>query len=69
LVIDRQGLLAVESNLDKRYIPLWKPETVDLLVLTHKVGSVYPERQLLRWMAFNPDNRIVFNVNPYFAFE
>jgi len=44
LVIDRQGLLAIESDLDKRHISLRKPETADLLVLTYKVGSLYPER-------------------------
>lgn len=69
LVIDRQGLLTIESDLDKSHIPLRQPETVYLLVLTHKVGAVYPERKLLCRMAFNSDNGVVFNVNPDLAFK
>jgi hypothetical protein len=44
LVIDRQSLPAIESDLDKSHISLREPEIVDLLVLTHKVGSVDPKR-------------------------
>src|ERR1700677_1038263 len=68
-MLDCQGLLAIESDLDKSHICFRKPETVNLLVLTHKVRSFYPERKLLCWMAFNPDNRIVFNINPHLAFK
>jgi len=42
-VVDRQNLLAIESYLDKRLVSLWKPESVDLLVLPHEVSSFYPE--------------------------
>lgn len=62
-MIDRQGLLAIESDVDKSHISLWQPETVDFLILTHKIGPFYPERKLLCRMAFNPDNRIVFGIN------
>jgi hypothetical protein len=43
LVVDRQNLLAIESYLDKRLVSLWKPESVDLLVLPHEVSSFDPE--------------------------
>jgi hypothetical protein len=69
VVINGQNLLAIKSNVDECQISLWKPETTDLLVLTHKVCPLNPERKLLRGMAFNPDDRIVFSVNPYLAFE
>src|ERR1700756_4103933 len=69
MVIDRESLLAIQANLDKRHIPLWKPETADLLVLTHKIGSVDPERKLLCGMSFDPDNRIVIDVNPHLSLK
>lgn len=43
LVVDRQNFLAIESYLDKRLVSLWKPESVDLLVLPHEVSSFDPE--------------------------
>jgi hypothetical protein len=64
VVINGQNLLAIKSNVDECQISLWQPETTDLLVLTHKVCALNPERKLLRGMAFNPDDRIVFRVNP-----
>jgi hypothetical protein len=39
------------------------------LVLPYEIGSFDPEVELLRRMAFNPDDRIIVNVNPYHAFE
>jgi len=69
VVIDGQNFLAIKSNVDKSHISFRKPEIADLLVLAHKVCSLNPERKLLRGLAFNPDNRIIFSVNPYLAFE
>ena len=69
LVVDRQNILAMESYLDKRLVSLWKPKFVNLLVLPHEVGSLYPERELLRRVTFDSDNGIVLNVNPYLALE
>jgi hypothetical protein len=66
---DGQGFLAVKSDLDKRLISLWKPETADFLVSPDEVGSLDPERQLLRRMAVDPDDGIVAVINPYLAFE
>src|ERR1700723_1814441 len=69
LVVDRQGLLAIESDIDKSHISLRQPETVDLLVLTHKIGAFYPEGKLLGRMPLDPNDRVVFNINPYLAFK
>jgi hypothetical protein len=51
LVVDSQNVLAIESYLDKGLVSFWKPESADLLVLPHEVGSFYPERKFLRGMA------------------
>jgi hypothetical protein len=48
---------------------LWKPEAVDLPVLADEVGWFYPEREVPRGMAFDPDQAIVLNIDPYFALE
>src|ERR1700745_3222469 len=68
-MINFQNLLAIQPNADKGHVSLLKPETADLLVLTHKVCSLNPERELFGGMAINPDDRIIFRVNPYLAFE
>src|ERR1700722_13638661 len=69
VVVNRQNLLAIESNVDKCHISLRKPKAVGLLVLAHKLCPLDPEGKLLGGMAFDPDNGIIVCINPYLAFE
>src|SRR5208283_4280215 len=69
LVVDGQDLLAVQPNLHKRLVSLRQPESTNLLVLPHEVGSLDPEGKLPGGMAFDPDHRVVVNINPKFAFK
>src|ERR1700691_5244167 len=69
LMLDRQYLFPVEPNLYERLISLGEPEPADLLVLSHEVGLLYPKRQFLCWMSFDPDDGVVVSINPQFAFE
>ena len=59
---DGQNLFAIEADLDMRLILLGKPEPIDLLILPHEVGTLDPERQLLRWMPFDSDHSVVVNI-------
>src|SRR5262245_56915928 len=69
LVRDSQDLLAIEPDLNKSLISLWKPKVPDLLVLTHKVGALDPEGELLLGTALNPHYGVISGINPYLAFK
>src|SRR4029077_2994812 len=69
IVIDANNLIAVESHVDEGFVPGWKPEVTDFLILTDEVGSGDPKGQLLRRMAGNLHNGEFTAINPYFPFE
>ena len=68
-MVDSQKLSTVESHMDQCLILSREPESADLLVLTHKIFSRDPERRSLHGMAFDANDRIILNVNPYFRLE
>jgi hypothetical protein len=69
LVFNIQNIRAVEPDMDKRLILPGKPESVDLLVLTHKVSSFNPKRQFLRRMLLDSHHGVVVSVNLQFALK
>ncbi len=68
-MVDSQKLSTVESHMDQCLILSREPESVDLLVLTHKIFFRDPERRSLHGMAFDANDRIILDVNPYFPLE
>ena len=69
LMFDRQNLLTIEPNLDKRLIFFGEPESLDFLVLSHEVGAFDRERQFLRRMPLDPNHGVVVNINPQFTLK
>jgi len=69
LMLYRQHPLSIESHLDEGFISLRKPESINFLVLSDKVGPFDPERQFPRRMPFDPNHRIVVGINPQLALK
>src|SRR6266436_5885680 len=69
LVVDCQNFLSIHADLHNGLVSLRKPETADLLVLTHEVGTLDPKRGPLRGMPFDPYYGVVVNINPQFALK
>src|SRR5260370_2820421 len=68
-MVDRENLLPVHPDLDKCFIFLRKPESINFLILAHEVGPFDPKRKFLRRMAGNPHDGEVLSINPYLAFK
>src|SRR5258708_32468385 len=69
MVVDGQNFLSIHADLHNGLVSLRKPETADLLILTHEVGALDPERGPLRGMSFDTNHSVVVNINPHFTLK
>src|SRR5262249_3289854 len=68
-VRDGKYFLSIEPDLDEGLVLLWKPETIDFLILPRKIGPLNPERQFLGGISLDPTHGVVVCDNPQFAFK
>lgn len=69
LVIDCKYSYTVYSDSGNRLFPERKPEPIDLLILTHKVHALDPERRTLSEMSGDLHNREILLIDPYLSFK
>jgi hypothetical protein len=69
VVVNRQNFLPVDSDIGARFFSQEKPEPIDLLILTHKVHTLDPERRTLSEMSGDLHNREILLIDPYLSFK
>ena len=68
-VFDLQDFLPVHPYLNKRLVLFWEPETINFLILPHKVCVLDPEGKFLRGMPFDAHHGVVVHINPDSTFK
>ena len=66
---DREGLLPIHSDLLVCLVLVWKPESINHLIFAYEVDPLDPEGEFLGRMPDDPNDSVVFCINPHFSFK